>query len=45
VTDAGYVVAGWVATGGVLGAYALLIRVRIKRAARELPPEERPPWS
>jgi hypothetical protein len=45
VTDAGYVVAGWVATGGVLGAYAWLMRVRIKRAARELPPEERPPWS
>ena len=44
MTDAGYVVAGWVATGGVLGAYTWFVRARIKRAAAS-PPEERPPWS
>jgi hypothetical protein len=44
VTDAGYVAAGWGATAVVLASYALVIRLRIRRAARELPPEERPPW-
>jgi hypothetical protein len=44
VTDGGYVVGGWLATAGVLSVYAWAIRLRIKRAERDVPPEEEPPW-
>jgi hypothetical protein len=34
--DAGYVIAGFVLTGGVVGAYALSVRVRLRRILRRL---------
>jgi CcmD family protein len=35
VTDAGYVVAAWVITGGVLGGYTVFLARRLKRAESE----------
>lgn len=35
MTDVGYVVAGWVLTGGVLLAYWLRVQQRIRRAERD----------
>jgi hypothetical protein len=34
MSDAGYVIAGWVATGGVLGAYWLVLVRRTRHAER-----------
>ena len=41
MTDAGYVIAGYVVTGGVLAVYAGRLLWRSRNAARALPPEER----
>jgi CcmD family protein len=35
VTDAGYVIAAWVITGGVLGGYAVFLARRLRRAEAE----------
>jgi len=35
MTDVGYVVAGWVIAGGVLGGYTVRLRRRLARAERE----------
>ena len=35
MTDAGYVVAGWVIAGGVLGAYTVVLARRLRRAEAE----------
>jgi hypothetical protein len=40
MTDAGYVVTGWVLTAVVLAVYWASIARRIRRARRSLPPEE-----
>jgi hypothetical protein len=40
MTDAGYVVTGWVLTAVVLAGYWLSIARRTRRARRSLPPEE-----
>jgi hypothetical protein len=45
VTDASYVIAGWVLTGGAIGLYAVSLQRRLRRAVKNLPPEERPPWT
>jgi hypothetical protein len=37
VSDAGFVITGWVLTGGVLAAYAAHLSYRIRRARRSLP--------
>jgi len=42
MTDAGYVVTGWVLTAVVLAAYWASIARRTRRARRSLPPEESP---
>jgi hypothetical protein len=42
MTDAGYVVTGWVLTAVVLAGYWLSIARRTRRARRSLPPEETP---
>lgn len=39
MTDAGYVVTGWVLTAAVLAAYWASIARRTRRARRSLPPE------
>ena len=39
VRFAEYVIAGWVLTGAVLGAYWLRLRQRTRRAERTLPPD------
>jgi len=41
MTSAGYVAAGWIATFGVLGAYAVLTIRKGRRLSRVVPPEER----
>jgi hypothetical protein len=42
MTDAGYVLTGWVLTAVVLAGYWLSIARRPRRARRSLPPEESP---
>lgn len=42
MTDAGYVVTGWVLTAVVLAGYWVSIARRTRRARRSLPPEESP---
>ncbi|HYV59049.1 MAG TPA: hypothetical protein VFA62_03155 [Acidimicrobiia bacterium] len=42
MTDAGYVVTGWVLTAVVLAGYWASIARRSRRARRSLPPEESP---
>jgi hypothetical protein len=42
MTDAGYVVTGWVLTAVVLAGYWLSIVRRTRRARRSLPPGESP---
>jgi hypothetical protein len=37
MTDAGFVIAGWAMTGGVLAAYTIHLTVRLRRARRSLP--------
>lgn len=44
MTHAGYVAAGWIATFGVLGAYALAVTRRGRHLSAQVPPEERR-WS
>lgn len=44
MTHAGYVAAGWIATSGLLGGYALVTIRRGRRLSRVVPPEERR-WS
>ena len=44
MTHAGYVAAGWIATFGALGAYALSTIRRGRRLSDVVPPEERR-WS
>lgn len=44
MTDAGYVAAGWIATFGLLGGYAVAILRKGRRLSRVVPPEERR-WS
>lgn len=44
MTHAGYVAAGWVATLGVLGGYAVATIRKGRRLSRVVPPEERR-WS
>ncbi len=44
MTDAGYVAAGWIATFGIIGAYAVATIRRGKRLSKIVPPEERR-WS
>jgi hypothetical protein len=41
MTDAGYVIAGYVVTGAVLAAYTARLLWRGRSAAKALPPEER----
>ena len=41
MTDASYVIGGWVATGGILLAYTLHLFRRTRKVAEQLPPEER----
>jgi hypothetical protein len=45
MTDAGYVLGGWVLTGAVFAAYTARLWARSRRVRRQLPPEERPPWT
>ena len=40
MTDVGYVIAGWGITAIVLGAYAVRLVLRIRRAERESAPPE-----
>jgi hypothetical protein len=42
MTDAGYVVTGWVLTAVVLAGYWASIALRTRRARRTLPPAESP---
>ncbi len=42
MSDAGYVVTGWVLTAVVLAGYWASIARRTRRARRSLPPEESP---
>jgi hypothetical protein len=44
MTHAGYIAAGWLATGGLIGGYALLVVRRGRRLSRQVPPQERR-WS
>lgn len=44
MTDIGHVLAGWIATYGLLGAYAAVTIRRGRRLSRIVPPEERR-WS
>lgn len=44
MTHAGYIAAGWLATSGLLGGYALVLVRRGRRLSRQVPPEERR-WS
>ncbi len=44
MTDAGYVIAGWIITVGVLGAYGATLVRRGRKLSRIVPPEERR-WS
>ena len=37
MTDAGYVIAGWLLTGVVLGGYAASLTLRLRRARKSLP--------
>jgi hypothetical protein len=43
MTDAGFVVTGWVLTAAVLAAYWASIARRTRRARRSLPPSPNPP--
>lgn len=43
MTDAGYVITGWLATFGVLAGYQAWIIVRTRRARRTLPDGEMEP--
>ena len=45
MTDAGYVVGGWVLTGAVLAGYVVRLWARTRRARHLLPPEDRSPWT
>ena len=45
MTDVGSVVAGWTITGAAVGVYVLQLQRRIRKAVKNLPPEERPPWA
>ncbi len=40
MTDTGYVVAGWVIAGGVLGAYTVVLARRLRRAESEQSAED-----
>lgn len=44
MTHAGYVAAGWIATAGLLGGYALATIRKGRRLSQVVPPEERR-WS
>jgi hypothetical protein len=44
MTHAGYVAAGWIGAGVVLGGYALAVVRRGRRLSRQVPPEQRR-WS
>jgi hypothetical protein len=44
MTHAGYVAAGWLATVGVIGGYAVLVVRRGRKLSRIVPPEGRR-WS
>jgi hypothetical protein len=44
MTHAGYVAAGWLATFGLVGGYALAVIRRGRRLSRQVPPGERR-WS
>lgn len=44
MTDAGYVLGGWVLSAAVLGGYLARLLARTRRARQMLPPEERSPW-
>ena len=37
MTDAGYVIAGWLLTGVVLGGYTTTLALRLRRARKSLP--------
>jgi hypothetical protein len=45
MTDAGYVLGGWVLTGVALAGYVGRLWTRSRRARKLLPPEERGPWT
>jgi hypothetical protein len=44
MTHAGYIAAGWLATFGLIGGYALVVIRRGRRLSRQVPPSERR-WS
>jgi hypothetical protein len=44
MTHAGYIAAGWLAAGGLIGGYALFVLRRGRKLSRQVPPEERR-WS
>jgi hypothetical protein len=44
MTHAGYVAAGWIGAGIVLGGYAVSLVRRGRKLSRQVPPEERR-WS
>lgn len=44
MTDAGFVAAGWLAAGGLVGIYALVIVRRGRQLSHRVPPQERR-WS
>jgi hypothetical protein len=44
MTHAGYVAAGWIGAGLVLGGYAVSLVRRGRKLSRQVPPEERR-WS
>jgi hypothetical protein len=41
MTNAGYVITGWAASGGALLGYTLWLARRTRRALDRLPPDER----
>lgn len=41
MTHAGYVAAGWIATAGLLGGYAIATIRKGRRLSQVVPPEER----
>lgn len=44
MTHAGYVAAGWIATAGLIGGYAIATIRKGRRLSKIVPPEERR-WS
>lgn len=44
MTDASYVIGGWILTGVVLGGYGWRLAAKTRQARKALPPDDRQPW-